>query len=54
MTVGYATADGTAQAGVDYMAVLPSTLTFPAGQTEETITVQVNAEPANGRTRPSR
>src|SRR6185436_10214493 len=35
------TADGTATAGVDYTAVGPITLTFPAGTISETFTVPV-------------
>ena len=50
----YATADGTAAAGVDYVAAA-GTLTFAAGQTVQTITVQVNAAPEYdvARTSPS-
>jgi chitinase len=40
VTVTYATADGTARAGVDYQAV-SGTLTFNPGQTQQTITVPV-------------
>ena len=39
-TVDYATADGTAQAGVDYTAA-SGTLTFPAGASSQTIEVSV-------------
>jgi len=49
VTVNYATADGSATAGVDYVAA-SGTLTFPAGQTTKTVSVTVNgdttAEPA--------
>jgi hypothetical protein len=48
VTVGYATANGTASAGSDYVAQ-SGTLTFAAGQTSRTIGVVVkgdrNAEP---------
>ena len=40
LTVDYATADGTAQAGVDYTAA-SGTLTFPAGASSRTIAVAV-------------
>jgi hypothetical protein len=40
VTVGYATADGTATAGVNYVAA-SGTLTFAPGETTKTITVQV-------------
>lgn len=40
VTVNYATADGTATAGVDYVAVT-GTLTFAPGETTKTIAVQV-------------
>ena len=46
VNVVYATADGTAQAGVDYIAVAPTTLSFAAGQVTQTVAVTVNAEPA--------
>ena len=46
VTVDYVTADGTAKSGVDYVAVAPSLLTFSAGQTQQTIEVTVDAEPA--------
>ena len=46
VTVEYVTADGTAMAGSDYVAVPPSMLTFAAGQTQQTITVTVDPEPA--------
>ena len=40
MTVAYATADGTAQAGADYTAA-SGTLTFQAGETSKTVSVPV-------------
>ena len=40
VTVGYATADGTARAGLDYAAA-SGTLTFPPGVTTETIPVVI-------------
>ena len=43
VTVNYATADGTATVGSDYMAAT-GTLTIPAGQTTGTITVLVNGD----------
>ena len=46
VTVAYVTADGTAQAGVDYVAVPPSMLTFAPGTTQQTINITVDAEPA--------
>ena len=46
VTVLYTTSSGTAQAGVDYLAVLPTILTFTPGQTEQTVMVAVNPEPA--------
>jgi len=42
VTVNYATADGTATAGVDYLAVA-GTLTFAAGETTKTIAVTTTA-----------
>ena len=50
-TVTYATADGTATAGVDYVAIPPTTLTFAPGQTEQDVTVTINSEPAFASTR---
>ena len=41
VTVVAQTADGTATAGVDYTAVGPVTLTFPAGTISQTFTVPV-------------
>ena len=41
VTLDWATADGTALAGVDYDAVTDGTLIFQPGQTEQTITVTV-------------
>ncbi len=43
VTVDYATADGTATAGIDYVAT-SGTLTFSAGTTTQTIAVAVNGE----------
>jgi PKD repeat protein len=43
VTVHYATADGTAAAGSDYQAA-SGDLTFPAGQTQKTVTVLVNGD----------
>ena len=40
VTVNYSTADGTATAGSDYTAA-SGTLTFPAGETDETISVPI-------------
>ena len=40
VTVDYASADGTAKAGLDY-SVVPGTLTFDPGQTSKTITVSI-------------
>ena len=41
VTVNYATANGTATAGSDYTALLATPLTFTAGQTSKTVTVNV-------------
>src|SRR5262249_42363291 len=46
VTVAYATADGTATQGQDYVATT-GTLTFAPGQTQQTITVSVTADPTN-------
>jgi len=43
VTIGYATANGTATAGSDYQST-SGTLTIPAGQTSGTITVLVNGD----------
>jgi large repetitive protein len=43
ITVNYATANGTAIAGKDYVAT-SGTLTFTPGQTSQTVTVQVNGD----------
>src|SRR6266853_54680 len=42
-TVGYATADGTATAGSDYLAA-SGTLSFAAGQASQTISVTINGD----------
>jgi Ca2+-binding RTX toxin-like protein len=42
-TVGYATADGTATAGSDYLAA-SGTLSFAAGQASQTISVPINGD----------
>ncbi len=44
VTVKYATANGSAQAGSDYMAVPLTTLTFSPGQTSKTVTVNVKGD----------
>ena len=44
MTVAFATADGTATQGVDYVAI-SGTLTFAPGQTQATVTVTILADP---------
>jgi hypothetical protein len=44
VTVSYATADGSATAGSDYQAKVPTTLTFSAGQTSKTVTVKINGD----------
>ncbi|CAN5519538.1 hypothetical protein BH18ACT16_BH18ACT16_13510 [soil metagenome] len=41
VSVDYATAAGTATSAIDYEAIPPSTLDFPAGTTTRTVTVQV-------------
>jgi len=46
VTVNYATANGTATAGSDYVAG-SGTVTFPAGSTTQTITVVVNGDVVN-------
>jgi hypothetical protein len=43
VTVGYATADQTATAGVDYVAA-SGAVTFPAGATQRTVSVAVNGD----------
>ncbi len=45
-SVGYATANGTAQAGSDYVAQT-GTITFAAGETSKTITILVNGDTVN-------
>ena len=44
VTVDYATADGTATAPADYVAIPPTQLMFTPGQTSNTISVTVNAD----------
>ncbi len=44
VTVQYSTADGTATAGSDYVAITPQTLIIPAGQITRTITVTINGD----------
>ena len=51
VTVDYATADGTAKAPGDYIAIPSTPLTFTPGVVSQTITVMVNAEPAGGATK---
>src|SRR5262249_47768645 len=43
-TVTYATADGTARAGTDYVGVAPTTVTLKPGQTQLTVLVAVYFE----------
>jgi len=47
VTVDYATANGTATAGSDYVAIPTTLLTFPANTTTQTITVIVNGDVTN-------
>ncbi len=47
VTMSYATADGNAMGGFDYIAIPPAMLTFTPGQTEQTVTVTVKPEPAD-------
>jgi Calx-beta domain-containing protein len=44
VTVDYATANGTAAAGSDYVAVATTTLSFAPGETSKTISVTVNSD----------
>jgi subtilisin family serine protease len=44
VTVNFATASGTATAGSDYVAIPVAPLTFSAGETTKTVTVQVNGD----------
>src|SRR5256885_5747222 len=44
VTVNYATADGTATAPADYVAIPTTTLTFNPGETIKSITVPVNGD----------
>ena len=48
--INYATADGTATAGIDYLAT-SGTLTFTPGQTTQTVSVTVNPQPQFGSSR---
>ncbi|MGI8808457.1 MAG: Calx-beta domain-containing protein [Acidimicrobiales bacterium] len=43
-SVVWATADGTATAGSDYVAVAPATVSFAAGEATKTVTVAVNGD----------
>lgn len=45
-SVRWATADGTATAGSDYVAVAPATLAFAAGETSKTVSVNINGDTA--------
>src|SRR5207253_1161741 len=45
VVVDYATADGTARAGADYVAIPLTPLTFAPGQTVQTVTVTIEPEP---------
>ena len=47
VTVGYATADGTAKAGEDYTAATTGALTFTAGATERTISITTAEDSRN-------
>ncbi|MFL6260853.1 MAG: beta strand repeat-containing protein [Thermoanaerobaculia bacterium] len=47
ITVTYQTANGTATAGSDYVAVPATVLTFTPGQTSKTVTVNVNGDTLN-------
>ena len=44
VSVQWATANSTATAGTDFVAVAPTTITFAAGQTTKTVTVTVNGD----------
>ena len=44
VTVDYATAEGTATPGTDYVAITTTQLTFAAGETSKTIEVMVNGD----------
>ncbi len=46
-TVSYATANGTATAGEDYIAVPTGTVTFAAGEASKTIAITVNGDTVN-------
>ena len=43
--MAYATADGTAKAGSDYVAIPATPLAFTPGQTEQSVAVTVDPEP---------
>ena len=51
VTGKYATANGTAQAGSDYVAT-SGVLTFPAGQLARTVSVAVRGDRVKGAMRP--
>jgi hypothetical protein len=44
VTVKWATAPGTAASGIDFVAVAPTSLSFPAGVTTQTVSVTVNSD----------
>ena len=44
VTVNDATADGTATAGSDYVALASTPITFPPGETSQTVSVAVNGD----------
>ncbi|WP_127996247.1 Calx-beta domain-containing protein [Piscinibacter defluvii] len=46
VTVDYRTTNGTATAGTDYTAILDGTLTFAAGESVKTVTVDINDDGA--------
>jgi alpha-tubulin suppressor-like RCC1 family protein len=51
VTVTYATTDGTAVAGDDYVAKLPGTVVFAPGQVSKTVDVLVNSDDVGGAAR---